>query len=106
NPEPWPHCESTGPDDVTTKMGVTSLAARVMVYTPCEIGGTVRVSYSGQFFTGTNSIGFANGAAVDCKEMAWPPLFDKISCFLEPAATPPGPPPVPTLGDLVFQTER
>lgn len=106
DPEPWPDCESSGPDDFTTKNGVTSVAARVMVYTPCEIGGTVRVNYSGQFFTGTNSIGFGNGASVDCKEMSWPPLFDKISCFLEPAATPPGPPPVPTLGDLVYQTER
>jgi Tfp pilus assembly protein PilX/cytoskeletal protein CcmA (bactofilin family) len=105
-PEPWPDCESSGPDDLTTKAGVTSIAARVMVYTPCAIGGTVRVSYTGQFFTGTNSIGFGAGAAIDCTEMAWPPLFDEISCYIAPSVGSPGPPPAPTLGDLVYQTER
>jgi hypothetical protein len=106
SPEPWPDCDSSGPDDFTTKNGVASIAARIMVYTPCEIGGTVRVSYSGQFFTGTNSIGFGNGASIDCTEMAWPPLFDEISCYIAPTGGPTGPPPPPVVGELVYQTER
>lgn len=104
--EPAPNCESSGPDDFTTKNGVTSIAARIMVYTPCEIGGTVRTSYSGQFFTGTNSIGFGNSASINCTEMAWPPLFDEISCYIEPSGGHTGPPPAPVIGDRVFQTEK
>lgn len=104
--EPAPTCESSGPDDLTTTNAVDSLAARVMMYSPCAIGGTVRVNFNGQFYTAGSSVFFNNGADINCKEMSWAPVFDEISCFIKVEDGGGATVVVQTLGDLMYQTER
>ncbi|GAA1468023.1 hypothetical protein [Microbacterium thalassium] len=104
--EPAPTCESTGPDDLTTANGVTSMGARVMIYSPCTIGGTVRVDYAGQFYTAGNSVNFNNGASINCKPMSWTPVFEEISCRIETDEDSVPTTVVQSLGDRLFQTER
>jgi hypothetical protein len=104
--EPAPTCESSGPDDLTTTSAVDSLAARVMLYSPCDIGGTVRVNFTGQFYTAGSSVFFNNGADINCKEMSWEPQFAEISCFIKVEDGGGTTVTVQTLGDRIFQTER
>lgn len=104
--EPAPTCESSGPDDLTTTSQVDSLDARVMLYSPCAIGGTVRVNFNGQFYTAGSSVFFNNGADINCKEMSWAPVFDEISCFIKVEDGGGTTVVVQSLGDLIFQTER
>ena len=104
--EPAPTCESSGPDDLTTTNAVDRLNARVMIYSPCTIGGTVRVNFSGQFYTAGSSVFFNNGADINCKEMSWVPVFEEISCYIRVEDGGGTTVTVQTLGDLIFQTER
>lgn len=104
--EPAPTCESNGPDDLSTTNDVTALQARVMVYSPCALGGTVTVNYSGQFYTAGSSVTFGNGAGINCEEMSWVPVFEEISCYLRPEDGGGTTEVVQSLGDLIFQTER
>jgi hypothetical protein len=104
--EPAPTCESTGPDDLSTANGLSSLQARVMFYSPCAIAGSVRVDYHGQFYTAGNSINFYNGASINCEEMSWEPQFAEISCFIKVEDGGGTTVTVQTLGDRIFQTER
>ncbi|NLP85911.1 hypothetical protein HF576_18935 [Microbacterium sp. CFH 90308] len=104
--EPAPTCESNGPDDITTTNQVAGIHARIMVYSPCTIGGSVRVNYSGQFYTAGNTINFNNGAVIDCQKMSWTPVFEEISCFIEEGQTGGGGGAPATLGDLLYQSEK
>jgi hypothetical protein len=116
NDEPSPTCESTGPDDLTTSNGIEAPQARLMVYTPCRLAGTVRVDFSGQFYVGSafrgddgdqsaKSVNFNNGAKINCKEMSWAPLLEQISCYITVDDTGGEAGGVPILGELSFQTE-
>lgn len=104
--EPAPTCESSGPDDLTTTSHVDSLNARVMMYSPCSIGGTVRINFNGQFYTAGSSVFFNNGADINCKEMSWVPVFDEISCFIRVEDGGGTTVVTQSLGDLMLQTER
>lgn len=116
--EPKPTCQSTGPDDLTTTNQVTAAPhARIMVYTPCRLGGTVRVDYAGQFYVGNAvkggdangnaAVTFGNGAALNCKIMSWAPRLEQINCYINIAIEEGGPgTPVQTLGNRQYQTEQ
>ncbi|WP_460723368.1 hypothetical protein [Microbacterium aureliae] len=103
--EPVPTCESTGPDDLDTK-DATTIGARIMIYSPCSIAGSIRSNYFGQFYTAGNTTRFYNGATINCEEMSWVPVFEEISCYIRVEDGGGTTVTVQSLGDRIFQTER
>lgn len=105
--EPQPLCQSSGPDSLDTAATVTSIQPRLLLYTPCTLSGSVRLSYSGQFYTAGNSVNFSNGAQINCIPMSWTPAFEELSCYVKGEEGAEGPIVlVQRLGDLRHQTEK
>lgn len=86
-----------------------TIEARLMVYSPCGLNGTVNSSFRGQLYSNdTSGVTFIGAADYTCALMAWAPAFEKLGCkvrgegedvVLETVL-------VQRLGDRLTQTEQ
>jgi hypothetical protein len=103
--DPKPTCGIGGQDQFDTT-GAIDADIKVMIYTPCGLGGTVTASFEGQLYA-EDTTHFHSGSNYTCRPMSWPPALPSLGCtikgsggVLEETAI------VQELGTLVYQTER
>jgi hypothetical protein len=57
------------------------IEARLMVYAPCGLNGTVNSSFRGQLYSNdTSGVTFIGTADYTCALMSWEPAFEKLGC--------------------------
>jgi hypothetical protein len=107
NGDPKPTCglPGGGQDQFDTS-GVIDADIKVMIYTPCGLGGTVTASFEGQLYA-EDTTHFHAGSNYTCRAMSWAPALPSLGCtikgsggVLEETEL------VQELGSLVYQTER
>ena len=103
--DPKPTCGIGGQDQFDTT-GAIDADIKVMIYTPCGLGGTVTASFEGQLYA-EDTTHFHSGSNYTCRPMSWPPALPSLGCtikgsggVLEETEI------VQELGSLVYQTER
>jgi Tfp pilus assembly protein PilX len=108
------HADSNSGDAAPTtcpegedKLAISAaVAPRMMLYSPCGLGGNISVDFSGQLYT-ANSGNHLVLSSFTCKPMGWLPAFGNLSCGIkgEGGALDTSKD-VVSLDLLVYQTER
>jgi hypothetical protein len=82
-----------------------AIGVRVLIYSPCGIGGNQRSDFTGQLYT--NNDNRTVQANFNCRPMSWPPYLPNLSCTIrgEGGAAPTTTYSL-TIGDLDYQTEQ